>query len=289
MKHRWLYNLLVIGLVTYFGVSAALNLWRTRLEVALEPSTTEVKASIKKPTEVPPLESYNAITERNLFGTSEEEVSSTPEEDSLEGIPLAKDSKGFKLVGTVVGEKAEENRAFIQTRRSRKQETYREGDRVDGALIRRILRNNVIINTGQQDEVLTMELKEDSRASPSQKQPVRRRPGRSAARGGGTIRLEREEIESSVTDLNQLMQQVKVRPYMEGKEPAGFVVSNIKPGSLFAKMGLRNGDIIKGVNDEAITSPDQAIELYESLVEGGEIALEIKRGRRNRELRYEVE
>jgi type II secretory pathway component PulC len=54
-------------------------------------------------------------------------------------------------------------------------------------------------------------------------------------------------------------------------------------------MGLRNGDVIKGVNDEAITSPEQAIELYESLIEGGEIALEIKRGRRNRELRYEIQ
>jgi len=110
-----------------------------------------------------------------------------------------------------------------------------------------------------------------------------------AANTGGTVRLQRDEIESSLTDLNQLMQQARVRPYMEGKEPAGFVVSNIKPGSLFARMGLRNGDIIKGVNDEVITSPDQAIELYESLVAGGEIALEIKRGRRERELHYEVE
>lgn len=287
MKYRWLYNLLVIGLVTYFGVSAGLNLWKTRLKVDLESSSTTVKAPIKKPAEAPSLDSYNIIAERNLFGSSKEEPSSAPEDVSLEGIPLAKKSQGLKLVGTVVAVEPEENLAFIETRRSRRQEAYREGDRVDDALIKRILRNNVIINSGEQDEVLTMEPEENSQEPPPPRPAVRRQ--QPAARPGGTIRLDRNEIESSLTDLNDLMQQARVRPYLEGKEPAGFVVSNIKPGSIFARMGLRNGDIIKGINEQTITGPDQAIDLYESLVEGGEIALEIKRGRRDQELRYEIE
>jgi general secretion pathway protein C len=270
-------------------VSAVLSLWKTRLEVDLESSTTAVKASIKRPTKSLPLDNYNIIVERNLFGGTQGEVSSPPEEVSLEGIPLAEKSKGLKLVGTVVARRSEENLAFIEIRSSKKQEAYREGDRVDGVLVKRILRNNVIINTGKQDEVLTMEPEEDSAGSPAPKKPVRRRQKRPAAGAGGTIRLERDEIESSVADLNQLMQQAKVRPYMEGKNPAGFVISNIRPGSLFAKMRLRNGDIIRGVNGEAITTPDQAIELYESLIEGGEVALDIKRGRRNRKLRYDIE
>ena len=93
MKYRWLYNLLVIGLVTYFVVSAGLSLWRARLEDGLESNAREFKASIKKPAEVPPLDKYNIIVERNLFGTSSEAVSTTPEEVSLEGIPLVKKSR----------------------------------------------------------------------------------------------------------------------------------------------------------------------------------------------------
>jgi hypothetical protein len=60
----------------------------------------------------------------------------------------------------------------------------------------------------------------------------------------GPINLEREELESSLADLNQLMRKVRIRPHVEGNRPGGFLVSNIKPGSLFAKMGLRNGDVI---------------------------------------------
>ena len=104
-----------------------------------------------------------------------------------------------------------------------------------------------------------------------------------------SIQLDREELESQMADLNELMQQVRIRPFMEGKNPAGFLVSNIKPGSLFSKMGLRNGDVIQGVNGATITTPDQAIELYESLMEGGAIDLDIKRGRRTQKLRYAVE
>jgi general secretion pathway protein C len=66
-------------------------------------------------------------------------------------------------------------------------------------------------------------------------------------------------------------------------------VTDIKPGSIFAKMGLRNGDVIQKINDEGISSPEQAIELYQSLMEGGGIALEIKRGQKSETINYEVE
>ena len=47
-----------------------------------------------------------------------------------------------------------------------------------------------------------------------------------------SIRLSRDDLEAQMTDLNDLMTQVRIRPFMEGKRPAGFLVSNIKPGSL---------------------------------------------------------
>ena len=210
----------------------------------------------------------------------------SPEQIALEEMPVAVKSLGLRLVGTVVADKPEDSSAIIEDLAKRKQEVYREGDRVKEALIKRILRHNVVINTGRQDEVLTMMTEESTGKSrpPERKARVRPRPTTSSS-----IRLDREDLESQMADLNELMQQVRIRPFMEGKRPAGFLVSNIKPGSLFSKMGLRNGDVIQGVNGETVTTPDQAIELYESLMEGGEIAFEIKRGRRTRQLRYEVD
>jgi general secretion pathway protein C len=285
-KHRWIADILVLSLIVYFGVDAFMTVLNSRLAPTPAMQEQAVKLSEKSAAAARPLEDYAIITERNLFGgTSQGLAEASPEEIVLDDMPVALKSLGLKLVGTVVANKPEESSAIIEDRSTRKQEVYQEGDRVKQALIKRILRHNVVINTGRRDEVLTMMPEESTgkTRAPERAARTRRRPS-----AGSTIRLDREELESQMANLNELMQQVRIRPFMEGKRPAGFLVSNIKPGSLFSKMGLRNGDVIQGVNGEAITTPDQAIELYESLMEGGEIALEIKRGRRKQNLRYEI-
>ncbi len=282
-KHRWIADILVLSLIVYFGVDAFMTVLNSRLAPTPAMQKEAVKLSEKAAADARPLEDYAIITERNLFGgTSQGLAEASPEEVVLDDMPVAVNSLGLKLVGTVVANKPEESSAIIEDRSTRKQEVYQE---VKQALIKRILRHNVVINTGRRDEVLTMIPDESAGKTPAPERAprTRRRP---AARG--SIRLDREELESQMANLNELMQQVRIRPFMEGKRPAGFLVSNIKPGSLFSKMGLRNGDVIQGVNGETITTPDQAVELYESLMEGGEIALEIKRGRRKQNLRYEI-
>ena len=286
-RHRWIADILVLSLIVYFGVDAFMTVLNSRLAPTPAMQEQAVKLSEKPAAATRPLEEYAIITERNLFGgTSQGLAEAAPEEIVLDDMPVALKSLGLRLVGTVVANKPDESSAIIEDQSTRKQEVYQEGDRVKQALIKRILRHNVVINTGRRDEVLTMIPDESAGKAPAPERAsrTRRRP---AARG--SIRLDREELESQMANLNELMQQVRIRPFMEGKRPAGFLVSNIKPGSLFSKMGLRNGDVIQGVNGETITTPDQAVELYESLMEGGEIALEIKRGRRKQNLRYEVE
>jgi general secretion pathway protein C len=286
IKHRWVADILVLSLIIYFGVDAFMTVLNSRLAPTPAMQEQAVKLSEKPAAAARPLGDYAIITERNLFGgTSQGLAEASPEEIVLDDMPVALKSLGLKLVGTVVANKPEESSAIIEDQSTRKQEVYQEGDRVKQALIKRILRHNVVINTGRRDEVLTMVPEESTgkTRAPERATRTRRRPA-----AGSTIRLDREELESQMANLNELMQQVRIRPFMEGRRPAGFLVSNIKPGSLFSKMGLRNGDVIQGVNGETITTPDQAIELYESLMEGGEIALEIKRGRRKQNLRYEI-
>jgi general secretion pathway protein C len=286
-KHRWIADILVLSLIVYFGVSAFITVLNSRLAPTPAMQEEAVKLSEKPAADAKPLEDYAIITERNLFGgTSQGLAEAPPEEIVLDDMPVAVNSLGLKLVGTVVANKPEESSAIIEDRSTRKQEVYQEGDRVKEALIKRILRHNVVINAGRRDEVLTMVPEESTGKTPARER-VPRAQRRSTA--GSSIRLDREELESQMANLNELMQQVRIRPFMEGRQPAGFLVSNIKPGSLFSKMGLRNGDVIQGVNGETITTPDQAVELYESLMEGGEIALEIKRGRRKQNLSYQVE
>jgi general secretion pathway protein C len=287
-KHRWIADIFVLSLIVYFGVGAFMAIMDSRLAPTSLKEREAIKLHQEVTAEVKPLQDYAVITERNLFGGNSQGLSEVQSEKiDIEGMPVAVQSLGLKLVGTAVSSKPEDSSAIIEDLSTRKQDVYREGDEVKNTRIKKILRHNVIINSGRQDEVLTMVEDEGTEKSAAPARPTRGRP--TPPSESSSIQLDREELESQMADLNELMQQVRIRPFMEGRNPAGFLVSNIKPGSLFSKMGLRNGDVIQGVNGATITTPDQAIELYESLMEGGSIDLDIKRGRRTQKLRYAVE
>jgi general secretion pathway protein C len=291
MKHRWLCNVLVLTVTVYLVVNAVVSV----LEVALAPNpaaeAAPVRASIGKAVSLRPIEQYAIISERNLFGGSgKERETGLSDAVNLDNIPPALKTLGLKLVGTVFTGVPSDNLAFIEDLSARKQEVYREGDQVKQVLVKRILRQSVIINSGKRDEVLTLAEPEEASGRAGPPGPTARyRPPPPASGSSDSRTLDRQDVESSMSDLNQLMQQVRIRPYLEANKPAGFLVSDIKPGSIFAKMGLRNGDVVQKINDQAISSPEQAIELYQGLMGGGEIALEIKRGQKSEKINYEVQ
>ncbi len=294
MKHRWLCHILVLTVAVYLAVNSAVSV----LDVALAPNPAAeappVKASIEKAASLRPLEQYTIISERNLFGGGgTERKAGSSDVVNLNDIPLALKSLGLKLVGTVFTGVSSENLAFIEDLSVRKQEVYREGDRVKQVLVKKILRQSVIINSGKRDEVLALAAPEEASGRTGPPGPTERyqptRPAPPTPGPSDSRTLDRQDVESSMSDLNQLMQQVRIRPYLEANKPAGFLVSDIKPGSIFAKMGLRNGDVVQKINDQVISSPEQAIELYQGLMGGGEIALEIKRGQKSEKINYDVQ
>lgn len=327
IKHRWLYNILVFSLLAYFCGSALFTLSKARSEsIPAAPVSEPGKAPPKAPTPLRSLDDYMGIVERNLFGGDKIEGEPEPEETLVEEIPLAERSVGLTLVGTVVTDEPAMNVAIIESQRARKQEAYHEGDQVDQIQIKKILRNNIIISMGSEEQRLTMELEDESAAKGSalssppsassrgaayQRRKARSRRFRPSARSvrsrrsvqgkkpaletspseteARAIRLEQQEIEAALADTDKITEEMQLKPYNEGNDSGGLQIGSVKPGSIFAKMGLRVGDVVTGVNGEAFTGVEQAEDLYSSLLEGGNIALEVKRGGRTQKLQVEVE
>jgi type II secretory pathway component PulC len=63
----------------------------------------------------------------------------------------------------------------------------------------------------------------------------------------------------------------------------------IPPRNILRKMGLRSRDVVTGVNDQEITSPDQDAEVFEKLAAGGEVTITIERRRRTRKISLNIE
>jgi hypothetical protein len=138
-RHPWSLNplnILLLGLVGYFWVSALGNLLEARREPTLPHDLSPVTVESIPQATVRPLEDYNIIIERNLFGASEEQTPAQQEEVSLEDIPAAENSLGLKLVGTVAANDSVNRFAIIDNKSTHKQELYREGEKAGEVLIK---------------------------------------------------------------------------------------------------------------------------------------------------------
>jgi type II secretion system protein C len=158
--------------------------------------------------------------------------------------------------------------------------------------IKKILRNKVVITTAKGDELLTIEPEEFGKGRQThkaQQQAAKSSTSRQLNRKSRTISLERQEVEDSLADLDGLTQQMRISPHMQGDQPAGFKIGKIPRNSVLAKMGLRSGDVITGVDDETITDPEQAADFLQRLAQGGETTIMVKRRRRTRQIRINIE
>jgi general secretion pathway protein C len=73
------------------------------------------------------------------------------------------------------------------------------------------------------------------------------------------------------------MNQAMVRPFYADGVQEGFIISEIKPESLYQKLGLQNGDIIMDVNNKQMQSAEDVLQLVNLMQSGGQISLSLKR------------
>lgn len=295
-----LLNLLALFVITYIVVDTFYRVIGIELHqmggpkvVALKEVEMRGKKSLAAPV-------YTKIVERNIFGATEK-VEAVPVEEVGPIETLEETSLQLSLQGTIAGDSASA-RAIILDQRKRSQDIYRVGDSVQEAQIRQILRGKVILRHGDKDEILIMVEGKD-KPQPAAKVNSRRRPGRQTRRPAQTaplaessgeieevtIPIAKDVLQNSMNDLNDLMTQVRVRPYFRRGKPEGLIVSQIKSGSVFSKLGLMNGDIIANVNGKQMSSPEEAFQFYNSLKSGKAVSIEITRRGQKKMFTYDIQ
>jgi general secretion pathway protein C len=224
-----------------------------------------------------PLSDYTAICDRNLFNVETKAAEKTIpiKIDSLKQTALA-----LKLWGTVTDNDGKDY-AVIESKGG-KQNLYRTGDTVQNATVKLILREKVVLLVNGKDEMLDMEkLSHPVRSNPNSN-GLQQRPSQ-------RIQLKKSQIENATESVSELMREVNLRPYFENGKPSGLILSRIRPDSIFKKMGLINGDIIKKIDGETISSVKKVLQRYENLKTSGDVVLEIKRRGRIQQIEYHVD
>ena len=270
-RYRIFFILLAITALSYLSVDIFYKVVNAKLTEVKTKEALKVETADRKVFKKPPLDSYRVISERNLFGSTDKESSEIKiDVDELEPTKLK-----LVLLGTVC---SNSNFAFavIEDTDKRKQDLFRTGDTVASAEVIKILKGKVILRVDGRDEILS--IKESGTGERAYKKPVSSQKGK--------ITVSKTDIDDAFKNMSQMLTQVRIRPYFSAGKPDGFMVSRIKQGSLFQKMGLKNGDVIQGVNDSPIGSADDMLGLYKGLQSGSEVTLNIKRRGKQETLKY---
>lgn len=230
---------------------------------------------------------YEAIVGRDLFKTTESE-SSESEAEEVELDKLEKTKLKLKLWGTVTGN-SEQAYAVIEDKNKNRQGLYHKGDTIQNATIKMILRKKVVLRVNGEDEILTMKDEDQSsRVNAASKDREPESEGSSYA-AGDQVRVDRSEIDSALNNINQLMKQVRVRPHFKNGKPNGLTLTHIRNNSVFNELGLKSGDVVKGVNGEDIESVDDALKFYHNLKSSSSVQLQIEREGEEKSISYQID
>jgi general secretion pathway protein C len=272
-----LFNVIVITFILFFAVDIFYTTIRKRLQPPLSSKAVMHFALSAEEQPKPKIDTFRIISDKSIFGPFE--VVEDKGEISDESVEeLAQTSLNLVLLGTVAGDPVNAM-AVIEDPTKRRQDIYKVGDSLQGAVIRRILREKVVVNTGDRDEVLIMERE-------SRPQTGTAEPRTEATRDSDTITVNRADVQRSFQDINQLLTQVRIRPHFTAGKADGLAIARIKAGSIFSRLGLRNGDIIQGIDNEPIQNPDDILALYEKLESKSTISLQIKRRGKEKTITY---
>jgi general secretion pathway protein C len=217
------------------------------------------------------LSDYSSILERGLFGEGKG-PSSGPVSESLP----------YKLIGTVEGSRF----AGAVLEDSTGQTFYRIREKLpDGSSIVKVMRDKVTIKKSDGSTV-DLQVVDDTK--------IVAVPGPGA--GGSSVKklsdgkfaVDQKEVLASTENMGQILTQARALPYVEQGKTVGFRISEIVPGSIYEKIGLKNGDVIQQVNSQEVDDPAKFFQLYQGLRNERSITIDLIRGGQRQSLNYEI-
>ena len=187
------------------------------------------------------------------------------------------------LIGTMVANRPEWSFATLRDDTAKEVGMYLPGDVFMGAEILEVERLRVILlNQGRREYIAIGE----SPGLPALPTPVASAaapaPGGDEASGieqvdENTYVIPRDEIDKQLANLNTIATQARIVPSFKNGQANGFKVFSIRPGSIYQKIGVQNGDVIRRINGYEINSPEKALEVYSKLKEASKIEIELER------------
>ena len=102
-----------------------------------------------------------------------------------------------------------------------------------------------------------------------------------------TYEIDRSVVEKVIANP-MAVRGARIVPSIKNGKPNGFKLYAIRPSSVYAKIGLMNGDTLHAVNGFELTTPDKALEVYTKVRESNSLSVNITRRGKPVTLNYSI-
>jgi len=235
---------------------------------------------------------YSIIKRRNIFNPSgtRTKAAALAMEKQVSAQPT---TLNLKLIGTVISERGQQNYAVIQDNVTKEQKLYAVDDEVAAdAVIVRIDRFKVIIDNAGRTESIFLDFES---IFPGGKSPTRRvntppSAGGVRADGSGNVTMDRRFLEKQLANMNDVLTHVRAVPHKDKKgNMVGFKLFQIKRGSIFDKIGLKNQDVIQNINGQKLDSVEKGLDLFAALRDETHFTVDLLRNNAKQSLTIDVQ
>jgi len=268
-------ELVLIAVVAYLAALAV----SAGLQLASDAPTPAAAETVAPTAAAPlaPLAAYAIIAERDLFNPAGAPRDGTP-------------ATGLRLEGVALH--GEEACAVIEDA-SGQQSLYRVGDAVAGARVSAIGWDRVTLARAGGEEVLELGTPRAAEAGATDAPPaatpaVAAADDRIRRTGENAYVVDRRALTGATDNMSGLLTQLRAVAEVRDGRPAGFRLFQIRDDSLFARLGLRDGDVVQRVNGESIGEPAALLAFLQRLGNEPRVALDIVRGDAPRTLVYDL-
>lgn len=251
----------------FFGGSEAIDKLTQAVELSMRNST---KVQATKPKD----QDYQVIATKNLFGPITPRTAPTP---IVQAKPV--NLTPLSLIGTFI-EDEKAPYAIVEEGKKSTQDVYNINDMIAGeAKVIAIFNDRIDIMRNNQVETLTID--DTPNKSAQFKEGV-------AQMDNDEFFVEEAELDKALENLPLLLTQARAVPYFKDGKSIGLRLFAIRAGSLFEKIGLMNGDILKTVNESSLADFSQALSLFEKLKQEKSIKVQLERNKQEREFKYTI-
>jgi type II secretion system protein C len=208
---------------------------------------------------------YSVIAAQNIFGGAD---SSDTENKSLQVnkfddvIKLAEEELSLELVGTVCGNTAV-SRAIIINTKTKLLGMYKTGQNIGDARIKSIEENSVILlHNGQRKMLILNRTGRDNKNNTQMLSPAAISETSKSASPVLPVKQSIDETQTKITHLEMILTKATIEPYLIDDQVEGLRITNLDTIPMAKAFGLKEGDIIRRVNGQRLTSKQKAFQVF---------------------------